>query len=366
MKKIFYISLVAMALTSMACSQYDEPQTSGNSATTSIPEDCQAISLSVEIPEETELRSRDLFNGWFSSNNEMEFFHYKIYQLHDDGTRTTYACSEDKPVVVQHNIGVKYSMSLQLPKGTRYEAYFALDGYDYKDQERCFTIDWDNAVIEVDHSKAMGKLDFGDLYTGYVQFDVDYKNVTSSYNVALRRPQLQMNVLSSDTRKDDIKEAFADGMRTYIYFKDADGNPCLPYRWHWDGTIEFKNLTEEEILANTSMNLELSKYYVNIKGTIYDYWYSGYFFAPVTQGDWESVCSNGIVPKSLVFKYGYDDGRIFNEMELSKTQAIDKLGANHRIVIMSKNNSLVKYIAIDATEEGYYFEEGKDAGLNIN
>ena len=351
MKKIFYIPLVAlaMAFATTSCDNADEPQMPGSSLhDNDVPENCEQVSFSLEFPEEAEPRSRAASSGWFGTPQEVDYLHFRIYRVENDGSKTLlYSSLTDNSYVTKSSI-YDYSLKFTLPKGTSYEAYFVVDAYEEGSPESCFTFDWENGTIDVDHTKALGSLDMSDLFTGSQAFTLDFTNKTAEITVRLYRPQAQFSVTSPDTRKPDMIEAFPDGMRTYVYFKDADGNPCIPYRWHFDGTVDFKTLAEDEIFANTSMNLGLSTYSVKLNGEMYDYWFMGYYFAPKEVDTWETTCVNGIVPKSVVLKYGFEDGRIFNEVEITN---MSKIAANRRLVITSLENSTIKDVVVNPTVE---------------
>ena len=367
MKKIFYIPLVAMvmAFATTSCDNADEPQLPGSSIHSNEDSgDTQAVALTIEMPEDAP-RSRNFQgNGWFGFQKEVNCFRYVLYRYEDDGTRTQIVNSDIKEESHYATEG-KYHLYLKLPKGFSYKAYFIADAYGTDFENSSHTVDWENEVIEVDQSKALGSLDMSDMFVGAIDFEVGYSNTAVNVNLPLKRPHVQLNVLSADTMVEDMAAAFKDGMRTYIYYKDAEGNAIIPYRWHFDGTIDFKTLTEDEIKTYTSMNLGLSTYKLTQGKYSYDYWYSGYLFAPATAGDWASVTS-GSVPNTMVIKYGFDDGRIFNEIEFSKEKTIDKIGTNHRLIFFSSGNSTVVSVSVNGLPETSFIESGIDPYTRIS
>ena len=351
MKKFLFPALtMAMAFVATSCSS-DEPGVAPEGNFT--PTENQTITLKVTSPDGG-IRSRGQdANGWYGDGVDAEELQYCIYERTTDGTTKIIASSDNAtdPVPVKVDAdNNSWNLSVSIPSGIKWDIYFFADYWGKGTTGNNTKVEWAQSRLHYYGNCSQG--DMADAFFGTKSSESYATDIEDGDEptVGLRRPFMQVNVLSNELDNKTLAAAFPQGIDVTMQFGNGSVVGIPEYYYFKEDRLTFKKNTLDSG-AHPMLDTQYKK--VTYNGKQYDLLFMGYYLAPkktTNATDWSTA------PSRLLFNF-YKGGT--TTLSNSITVPFTSLGTNP----YTQNTRVIIYT--DATAGGGFISDNATFRVDV-
>ena len=353
---------MAMAFAATSCSD-DEP-TTGSTDFSPVEYPTETVTFNISNPDgDPRSRSQDA-TGWFGNGLDVEELQYCVYEKTTDGSIKIIVSSDDAkaplPVMTadQH-----WSVALNLPAGVEWDAYFYADMWGKTNADSNTHPEWAQGRLHYmgKHSATDGAdAFFGVYHSDSWDDDVDGNNTVE---VILKRPFVQVNVLSNELDNPIIKNSFPKGFRVAMQYGNGAEVGIPEFYYFLEDRVEMRTSVQDSGATLKEADTTLSK--VTYNGKQYDLLFMGYYLAPK---NFNSPTYTGMKPSPTQLGFSFvnaDNGMLANNV----TVPFNKIGGtprpNTRLIVWSDCSDGTGGFAsreckFDVTVDAGFYANGSD------
>jgi len=302
MKKFLFsvlaCGLVATGMTSCQ-NEADEPviNTVSNIEST-FPEGSKIANVTLNLPKDARTRGFESpvqqMPLWYLSGQQIDtvqqiHIRYGVYR--SDGTLYYESESKETEPLLCNPSGI--TIKMPMPANDAEAKIFIWADQFGAESKVHYPIDWANKTVKISGAQGLLNQDMSKYADAFCYWGKP-KSDTQSGTVALRRPFVQVNLLSDEFNLPAINALYQYGIHTRLHLVDEAGNAKIPEKWNWEtDQIWFAASLGCNQVVNprgytTRLPYGTITNYPTVKIGDRNFEYMGlfYFFAPQTRGAW--------------------------------------------------------------------------------
>lgn len=324
MKKFFLPFLtLAVALVSTSCQ--DENDMPNVPSGDKISYTGDNVVFNIKTPDGAPRTRTQDGNGWYGNGVDAEVLNYAVYEKTASGEISIVTGStKGGPKPVETADG--WTLSLNIPAGIEYRAVFFADAFGATEDDQCaWFVEWDDADIHFTGLPSQG--DGSDAFFALFDSETDKSLIgADGINITMRRPFVQMNVISNELDNKVVASKFRNGVTSTMQFMDIDDRIGYPEYWYFL-TDEIQFLAQDKYASSCVFPGDETKK-VTFNGKQYDLLYMGYYFAPASSTEVDAT------PDRLEFRFGPKGSTPVSTCQVSLANgATDLFQRNQRVII---------------------------------